>query len=520
MSRKARKSTSSVPRRVMRVVTGIITMIVLIALFAALMILPGPKSLIDRVQATTDAIDQTVSPTQSETYCPAPMALADSGTYGDSEFQATVGNLATQARYAAFGSVYSASVAAFGDDSASASSAVTLKDDDATDEDQVKTGSEKISQGSRLIDTHMLTAEAGTGTAGSIASWASDGDLKGVSAASCVATALRQSFLLPSTATGTTQQLIVANPSTKPTTVDVSVWGSKSAGKLTMSTQSTLTVPAGGESTLELSAAATAQDGLYATVSSKETPIAAVVRVVSMDGLTSKGSDFAMPLGAASNAAVASSVNEGDKATAYLFAHVDTRTELSWITASGLVHAQDVTVKAGQVSVVDLGDAPKGALGVMSTAEDKLFLTVKASRSGDGDQADFALINAAQPAAYAGLALPDDVTGTITLANLSNKEAKVTIHAYDAKGHAVKSRDVTLGANAAQAVKAADLADGDNAAVVLMVEDQDKQVGWNVRLSHDNLGDGKVAGLAAIGPTALVPSIAHVWARNDSTIVR
>ena len=79
--------------------------------------------------------------------------------------------------------------------------------------------------------------------------------MRGISAASCVSTSLSQSFLLSDSTTGTTQQLIVSNLSTKPTTVDIAVWGSETAGKMALSTQSTLSVPAEGESSMELSAA-------------------------------------------------------------------------------------------------------------------------------------------------------------------------------------------------------------------------------------------------------------------------
>ena len=195
-----------------------------------------------------------------------------------------------------------------------------MKDADSTDDSSVKTGAQKINQGARLINTRMLQAAAGTGTVGTIASWADDGDVRGISAASCVSTSLSQSFLLSDSTTGTTQQLIVSNLSTKPTTVDIAVWGSETAGKMALSTQSTLSVPAEGESSMELSAAVDGQHGLFVTVSSKETPIASVVRTVTMDGLTPKGSDFALPLPTASNASVAPSITAGDAVTAYLFA--------------------------------------------------------------------------------------------------------------------------------------------------------------------------------------------------------
>lgn len=76
------KEIVSKSRRVTSVVIGAITMIVLIALLAVLVVLPGSKQWVDAVAATDDAIDQTVSPTQTEAYCPAPMGLADTGSYG------------------------------------------------------------------------------------------------------------------------------------------------------------------------------------------------------------------------------------------------------------------------------------------------------------------------------------------------------------------------------------------------------------------------------------------------------
>ena len=51
---------------------------------------------------------------------------------------------------------------------------------DSTDDSSVKTGAQKINQGARLINTRMLQAAAGTGTVGTIASWADDGDVRGM----------------------------------------------------------------------------------------------------------------------------------------------------------------------------------------------------------------------------------------------------------------------------------------------------------------------------------------------------
>ena len=92
-----------------------------------------------------------------------------------------------------------------------------------------------------------------------------------------------------------TQQLVVANPSAKATSVNIKVWGSDKSGALALSTGSTLTVGAGKESVLNLAAAASGQDALYVTVSSVDTPRCGRGAHHSMDGLVAKGSDYAVP---------------------------------------------------------------------------------------------------------------------------------------------------------------------------------------------------------------------------------
>ena len=62
-------------KRAIGIVLGVITMLVLIALFVVLVMAPIPNIWVDKVAASDNAIDQTVSPTQSETYCPAPIGL-------------------------------------------------------------------------------------------------------------------------------------------------------------------------------------------------------------------------------------------------------------------------------------------------------------------------------------------------------------------------------------------------------------------------------------------------------------
>ena len=54
-------------------------------------------------------------------------------------------------------------------------------------------------------ETRVLSAQSGTGATGALASWATEGDLPGVAASSCVPTQLQQRFLVPATTTGKLQ---------------------------------------------------------------------------------------------------------------------------------------------------------------------------------------------------------------------------------------------------------------------------------------------------------------------------
>ena len=134
------------------------------------------------------------------------MTIADTDAYGDSEYQASNGNIMSSARYASFGSVFRSSVGLLGADEATSS--LVLNKDDAGSDDDIFMASGTVDDGAQLQNTRLLSASDGTGAASSVMSWATEGDLKGVSAASCVAPALKQSLMVSGTKTGMTQQLV------------------------------------------------------------------------------------------------------------------------------------------------------------------------------------------------------------------------------------------------------------------------------------------------------------------------
>lgn len=200
-------SRHSRPNTPLRIALAVISVLLIVVLMAVTLIYRPSWLHADTPTVERSSVGRTVSPRQRQTYCPSRMTIADTDAYGDSEYQASNGNIASSARYAAFGSVFHSSVASMGADMTASVSMLDKKDDSS---DDIFVASGNVDDGSRLQDTRLLTASNGTGAVSSVMSWATDGDLKGVSAASCVVPALKQAFLLSGTKTGLTQQLVVA----------------------------------------------------------------------------------------------------------------------------------------------------------------------------------------------------------------------------------------------------------------------------------------------------------------------
>lgn len=497
----------------LRVTMAVLSGVCIVGVLVAMAIIPPSWIAHDSVPRENARMAQTVSQTQLASYCPARMDLADSGSYGDSEFQASSGNVTSSARYAAFGSVYRATVSRIGNDEDS----INLDSDSNLDANNAKVASGDVNDGARFVDTRLLQAQSGSGMAASVVSWATEGDLRGVSAASCVAPSLEQRFVLPSSATGTTHQLVVANPSSKATSLQIEVWGTSSSGALSLSTASSLNVAAQAESVLDLSAAAPSQDGLYVKVSSKETPIAAVVRTVKIDGLTSKGSDYAEPLPEAQRSAVLSGVSADDEVSIELFSEQDTTVTVYWLGKEGRSEAKKQDLAAQRVSVVDAGKAPQDTYGVMvETDGGTISASAQLTRSGDGDQQDFALTGMQSPAQSSAITIPDNVQATVLIANTADQQESATIQAFDASGKALGSKEITVDASSSLSMKPEDI--DENAELLLMKDNS--ALAWSARVQQQSVSDAKLAGLAVITPIALEPQNETIWAQSDQHVVQ
>lgn len=510
MSKLQRPNHSSASGVAGKAVAAILSAVMLVGVaVAGCVVVPLPGA-VDDTGASGTMSSHEVSTEQLELYCPNQMTLADTEAYGDAEYQATSGNLSSAARYAAFGAVYLATVSPLSVDTDEET--VTLPDSDGgvavTSNDGV---------GSHVFDAGLSESANGTGAAGATASWATKGDLRGLSAASCVVPELSGAFLLPDTETGVTQQLVLANSSDRATAVTLRVWGSTDGNPISLTTGNVVTVDAHAEATVDLATGASGQQGLYVAFESAETPVAAVARMVRMDGLTPKGSDYIMPTVDSSEILTLPSLKSGDEASIIVRSETTADVTLSWLTDQGIESADTGVLNADQVSVFQLGQVPEHVVGVRVEADAPVNAAAYVQRDGDDDQADFTVIGAASPAATSAIVLPADVQGELTLSNISGQQTEITLHAYTSDGHRVAERDITLDADTTDCVAVMDV---DTDAAIIVLDDADQTVAWGMRLSQQLVDNAGLAGLANLSSMALTPMQQTVIAESRRDVVR
>lgn len=418
-----------------------------------------------------------VSRTQQQSYCPQRMALADTASYGDSAYQVSEGNITSQALVAAAGSVGSAELVNLAGTQSTPLQSASQQSTGKQATGAQSAGNDALAVASASMNSNSLVANAqlsdssdGTGMFGSVASWATQGDLSGLSATQCVTAATQQRFVVPSTQTGWTQQLVIANPGTTAVAVSLTAWGTSQQGALSLATAATVTVQAQSETTVNLSAAANAQRGLVVDVDSHTVPVAAVVRSVSMDGLNPNGSDYATASAAASTTQVMPTVASLGTVTVALFSMDDAMVDVSWLTKSGRTQAQQVKVYSQQVTLVDLGAVPDGAYALEATS-DGAAITAQAMGTRDGSkQSDFAISGSQESAHVFGIALPGNLTATLVLSNSSDADITTALTAYDASGKKVGATTMKVTAGGAAVLDPAKLGSG---AAMVIVSDSD-----------------------------------------------
>ena len=147
------ESGSSKHSKVTKVAATTVSACVVAGALLVMAFIPGRQLSFGNANPANASVVQEVSPKVMDQYCPAQMGLADTGTYGDREFQASVGDLASSARYAAFGSIFHAQVSPLGDDSKSTVLQGPQSDDADSTADSVVVASSDSAEAPQVFET-------------------------------------------------------------------------------------------------------------------------------------------------------------------------------------------------------------------------------------------------------------------------------------------------------------------------------------------------------------------------------
>ena len=190
--------------KVWKAVVGVISTVIIVGLFVALLVLTASGRWVDSVSSDSASVSHAVSQRRITAYCPSRMTLPDASAYGDSEYQpseATSRLRPDSPRSERCTGLSSARLAAPAIPRSSRTSTYGYRESHR-------------SLGRRrpyvaAVRHAAVGIGSGVGASASVASWATKGDLRGLSATFCDVGALEQSFVLPDTQTGTTSRWIV-----------------------------------------------------------------------------------------------------------------------------------------------------------------------------------------------------------------------------------------------------------------------------------------------------------------------
>ncbi|MFT8704040.1 DUF5719 family protein [Bifidobacterium aquikefiricola] len=512
-------SSSSRGRSISKIALASLSALVVLAMMFVLVAIEPAQGKVDSDNSGSAMQTHAVTQHTIMGYCPSRMSLADSGNYGDSQFQASAGDISSDSAHAAFGAIYDSSITAFPNNDGTAL-ATQLEDKDPTNDAAVSIAQSDVNAHALVQNTQLLDTKSGAGAASSVVSQATQGDLRGLSATSCVSPALSQSFLLPATDTGWTQQLVIANPTDKATAISFNVWGTVKTGTLALNTARTVTIGAGSESVYDLAAAAPQQDGLFVTVASKDTAVAAVVKVVGLDGLKSLGSEYVTATGSAAQSMVLPGVTKGQHVKLLAYAESASKLSISWVTKAGLKNATSQSLEAHRVASIDMGSVPDDAMAVSVTADNDIHASAITTVDGSDGQQDFGVIAAQSTPQFSAIALPKGLGGSLVLANRSTQEASADIDIYNADGARLETKTVQIGPNAASSLALSDLGSNIAAITVQQQASSKNALSWDIALSSSTLDDAKIAASSYLQPVSLMLQHARITVNETVGVLR
>ncbi|WP_448629930.1 DUF5719 family protein [Cellulomonas soli] len=415
-----------------------------------------------------------VPPSPTTLVCPGPVILPESAGTGDSAFEAVPVEPVTHVTGVG-------AAGASGDDAQTGAGAVTVAGLDGTPDE-----SSSLPAGGgafTLTDPDQATvvqAEPGVSTARAAATTSTlvtDGDLRGLTAASCQVPGAESWLVGGSTGLSSTAQLVLVNAGTTPAEVLLSVWGPSGAVDLTG--ERYLVAP-GAQQVVVLGGVADGQRGLVARVQATGGRVTAFVQDSALDGYTPAGTDLVVPGAAPATRQVVPAVVVGDSQIGDAGAPVlrllapgdaATTASVTLLGADGtttLPGADEIALSPGEVTDVPLGGLPAGTWTVVVDAGEPVVAAAQVSRTGvpgeldDVPRIDRAWVAAAVVGDDALAAVPAGTTATVSLGAVPDDldaggTTRATVRLLGVDGRVLAERVVSVQAGTSVGLPVAEL---------------------------------------------------------------
>lgn len=512
------RSSSSLRSRTLALVSGLLLVLITagLVLLAGLPLPAAVSGLLGDSSSTATPATRVASTTR-QLYCPRSIGLSDSGSYGDSSFSASEGDLASARTLLAFGSTYEGQVS--GVRAGSSSDPLSLPSGGKAGVSHSKADSAVIASSSQL------SASAGDGLVGTSASWASTGDVRGLAAAGCTASLSQARFLLPGTQVGRTAALEVANPSDKSTVIEVRLWGAAHSGEIRPAANSQVSLAAHASTSISLPALTGHQDAVLVEARSTSVAVHMLVGTSAAQGLTPKGVEFAGNITAMRNGVLAG-LSQGSSARLLLFSSASAHVEGGWLTESGRAEARNLSagtvLPGGRVVSVDLGSVPETVHALWFRSDAPVYAQIVQTVSGQDGQEDYSLIRPQGGRRISAIALPEGLSADVVVANDSGAAVRVRLRAVSSDGSLSEGRTVRIPARSSIRQEASALGGSSVSGVVATVlsaggkaasgGDVASHVTAAAILTSPSLAHASVAQSAVVPFDSLMPSISTVEA--------
>ncbi|MCM0640294.1 DUF5719 family protein [Cellulomonas wangsupingiae] len=362
-----------------------------------------------------------------------------------------------------------------------------------------------------------------------------DGDARGLAAASCRAPAGDDWFVGGSTSVGATSTLVLTNPGLTAAQVELELYGPN--GRVVPTTTQYAVAP-GATQSVDLGGAAAEQAALVVHVTVTGGLVAAHVQDTVVRGFTPAGTDLVVPGAAPATRQVvtgvvapASQVGSPDAPVLRLLAPGDAATtaQVTLLGADGPVElpgAQQVPLEAGEVTEVPLGGLPAGPYTVVVDADVPVVAGAVTSRTGlpgdldDEPRVDRAWSPAAARDTHGTVALPRGsgarvVVGAVGEDAVGRGEGTATLRVLGADGQVLSQHTVRVDAGTTGAWDVADLAP--DAAAVELEPTGGATLVWAVALTLPQ-ADGDL--VAVLDPVPVTGARSAVEVREDARPAR